>query len=394
MDWQNLLQSEIQDFIKTHHDADIRELALKKAPDASWPYALILDQIKVRQKAKIKSPDLYETDGFIFPNSDVFEQASSSPCANYKASMVGGGDVFYDLTAGVGVDGFAFARCFNSAVFVERDQKSAGILSHNSKCLGLEIAVLNQDAENAVSDIENADLVFIDPQRRDSGRKGFFAFEDCSPNILEFLPILSRKTKNLIIKASPLLDIEKGIETLKHVAQVHVVQWNKECKELLFVLDFERPQTSPEIIAVDLNDNGSVHKRFAFNLQDEKALDVECAMPEQYLYEPDPAFQKAGGYKSLAAEFDLKKLHPNTHLYTSDKNNDDFPGRVLKINNIVSVSRKALQIENADLAVRNFPLSVQDLRKKLKLSDGGNMRVYAVTLMDQTKKLIICDKLK
>lgn len=391
MGWRDLLKPDIQDFIKTHRDSDVRALAFKKAPDASWPYALILDQIKVHQKAKVKAYNLYESDGFIFPNSDLFEQASSSACANYKTYMFENRGCFVDLTAGAGVDGFTISRGFHQSVFVERDEVSAQLLTHNAACFGDNIVVVCDDAVDYVREMDMCDAVFIDPQRRGNGRKGFFAFEDCSPNIVQLLPVLRRKTRKLIVKASPLIDIERGIVTLKHVSEVHVVQWQRECKEVLFVLDFQCDVAIDhvEIIAVDLDDDGGVRKRFSYQLKDEKKALIEYGMPEHYLYEPDPAFQKSGGFKSFAVRFGLTKIHPHTHLYTACDIIPDFPGRCVAVEKIVPVHRRFLDVRNADLKIRNFPSTVQSLRKKLHLKDGGDHRVYAATLSDNSKKLII-----
>lgn len=394
MEWRDLLKPEIQDFIKSHHETDVRSLALKKAPDESWPYALIMDQIKVRQKAKFKTPDLYDTIGFIFPFSDLFEQASSLACAIYKTSIIGKGERFLDLTAGVGVDGFSFSKCFDEAVFVERDELHADLLSYNAECTGGNISVLCEDTLQYVHVMPACDLVFIDPQRREKGRKGFFVFEDCSPDVTQIIPILKNKTKKLLVKASPLIDLHQGILTLGSVSEVHVVQWCGECKEVLFLLDFERNIGPNDVLirAVDLDDFGVPGAIFSYRLGDESDCPINYSMPEKYIYEPDPAFQKAGGFKSMAMNFGLKKLHPNTHLYTSEMRLDGFCGRVYEIEGVVSVHRKSLKIHKADLKVRNFPSSVADLRKKLKLSDGGHHRVYATTLLDNAKKLVVCKK--
>lgn len=399
MSWRDLLKPEIQEFISAHHDSDLRSLALKKPPCDAWPYALIMDQIKVRQKAHIKTPNLYKTDGFIFPNSDLFEQASSYACSAYKTSLIEKGERFVDLTAGCGVDGFAFSSFSKDSVLVERERANAELLAHNACLMGEHVEVVHCDAESYVRDMREADTVFIDPQRRENGRKGFFAFEDCSPNIVDLLAVLQKKARKLIVKASPLVDIEYGIRALGSVVQVHVVQWQKECKEVLFVLDFssECAFDAVEIIAVDLNDNGGVQSQFSFALGAEKNADVEYRLPQSYIYEPYPAFQKAGGFKSMALAYGLKKLHPHTHLYTSGDVIDRFPGRCTEVCDVVAANRKFLKIggisiDRADVVVRNFPAKVHDLKKKLKLSDGGEHRIYASTLCNNQKKLILCKK--
>ncbi|PCJ97798.1 MAG: hypothetical protein COA45_08910 [Zetaproteobacteria bacterium] len=400
MDWRKLLQPDVQHFIKNHESDDVRVLALKKSPDASWPYSLILDQIKVRQKAKIKSPDLYETDGIIFPPNDVYEQASSSACAAYKASLVRGG-CFVDLTAGSGADSYQFAKRFNVGLLVEQDVTCADLLVHNIVALkhagavvcGLDVR--HGDAVDVIQGMEEpVDFIFIDPQRRESGRKGIYELSACSPDIISLLPVLKRKTQKMMVKTSPVLDIEKAVATLGSVTQVHVVQLHGECKEVLYLLDFLSPveRGDVKIVSVAIDSLGNVQQYFSYKMSDEKAAMPEYAMPKKYIYEPGPAFQKSGGFKSMALHFGTQKLHRHSHLYTSDSVREDFPGKRYEVLNVVSAKAKGLGIKKADLTLRNFPGTVRDLKKKLKISDGGCYRIFATTLCDETKKLVICHK--
>ncbi len=399
MEWQRLLDPDIQNFISDHAHDDVSQLALKKAPDAHWPYGLILDQIKVRQKAKIKSPDLYETNGFIFPLSSTYEQASSHVCAQYKKQLVSG-ENFVDLTTGSGIDAFAIAQNFTTSDMVERDEHSAALLRHNvavlqeKDVLKRPIDVHPIDANNYIRNMDEADLIYIDPQRRENGRKGLYDFTVCSPNIIEILPVLKCKAKKILIKASPFLDIESAIEQLQAVVQVHVVQWQNECKEVLYLLDCEKGgiENDPEITAVDLDNDGNVRHKFSYFLSREKNENIICCMPKKYIYGPGPAFQKAGGFKVMAAQYGVSKIHPNSQLYTADSPCENFPGKGYEVAGIYPVKAKDFPVKKADLAVRNFPSSVKDLRKKLKLQDGGHHRVFATTLSDGSKKLILCKK--
>lgn len=399
MEWQRLLDPDIQRFIRDHAHDDVRQLALKKAPDTHWPYGLILDQIKVRQKAKIKSLDLYETNGFIFPLNSTYEQASSSVCARYKAQLVSG-DVFLDLTTGSGIDSFKISKNFSSSVLVEKDEHSAGLLEHNvsvlqgAGVLNTSIDVHPVDAHDYIKSMDEVDVIYIDPQRRENGRKGLYDFFVCSPNIIEILPVLKRKAKKILIKASPFLDIESAIEQLGLVVQVHVVQWQNECKEVLYLLDCEEEgvQTDPKITAVDLDTDGNIRHKFSYLLSQEKNENIACSMPQKYIFEPGPAFQKAGGFKVMAAQYGVSKIHPNSQLYTAEKPCENFPGKCYEMIGIYPVKAKNIPFKKADLAVRNFPSSVKDLRKKLKLQDGGDHRVFATTLSDGSKKLILCKK--
>ncbi len=399
MDWKFLLSSEIQEFIKAHEGDDVKALALKKAPDLNCPYPLILDQIKVRQKANIKSPDLYETNGFIFPKNDLYEQASSQPCAVYKASLLAGGS-FVDLTAGCGADSFQISKNFVSSVLVERDEYSASLLEHNAKALlnscyiKSDISIKNIDAADYMQGMGYADSIFIDPQRRENGRKALYDFSACSPDITKLLPILKNKAKKILIKASPFLDIEKAIKQLGMVVQVHVVQWRGECKEVLYLLDCEDRNRcdESEIIAVNIDDTGSVKNRFSYFMSKEKALNIEFSKPLKYILEPSAAMQKAGGFKSIATHYRIKKIHPNSHIYTADFVPDNFVGKGYEVVGIYPAKAKSLPVKKADLVVRNFPMAVKDLRKKLKLLDGGEYRIFATTLRDGNKSLILCAK--
>ncbi|PCJ03199.1 MAG: hypothetical protein COB14_00245 [Alphaproteobacteria bacterium] len=400
MGWQKLLQLDVQQFIKNHECDDVRSLALKTPPDPSWPYSLILDQIKVRQKARLKSLELYETHGIIFPINDVYEQASSSACAAYKASLVNG-ERFVDLTAGSGADAYAFAKRFKSGVLVERDEACAALLEHNVDVLDKvykaagELTVHHGDAAAYVQGMSDVDFAFIDPQRREGGRKGIYDLSACSPDIISLLPVLKSKAQRVIVKTSPVLDIEKAIVSLGSVTQVHVVQWQGECKEVLYNLNFSSSVKNEdvEIVAVDIDSSGKVQQRFSYKISDEKNAALDYAMPKKYIYEPGPAFQKSGGFKSMALAFSVQKLHQHSHLYTSDDICMNFPGKRYEVVDVVSVKAKGLGVKKADLTLRNFPGTVQMLRKKLKLSDGGCHRIFATTLCDETKKLIICNKL-
>lgn len=404
MRWEDLLTPEVQVFIKEHEKDDVRDLGLKKAPNKAWPYPLILDQIKVRQKAKLKTPDLYDTNGIVFPSSSTFEQASSSVCAIYKAGIAeSSGGLFVDLTAGCGVDSYHMAKGRSGAVLVERDEHSAALLKHNMEALkaadllDTQVDVLNVDAVDYVQDMGNVDLVFIDPQRREEGgRKGLYDLASCSPDITALMPVLSQKTKKLIVKTSPFLDIDKAVQQLGAVTQVYVVEWRGECKEVLYLIDFDNPVSLDDIsiTAVMLNDDGSVEKEFCYRAGDERRLDIsDCyGMPSGYIHEPGPAFQKSGGFKSIVKSYGVKKLHPNTHLYISGMPLNNFPGKSYKIIDIFPVKFRALPVVEVDLAVRNFPEQVKTLKKRLGLVDGGNHRVYATTTYDDKRRLVLCLK--
>ncbi len=389
-----LLLPKVQEFIKEHESEDVHQLALKKPPYVSWDYGIIIDQIKVRQKAKIKTPDLYETDRFIFPASNVFEQASSSACAIYKSNLVHGVS-FIDLTAGAGIDSYHIAKNFQSADIIERDRSSADLLKHNMALLANNITVHHCDAQEYLHNTNKVDFIFIDPQRREKGRKGIFDLSFCLPDVISLLPLLKEKSDRVMVKASPVLDIERAISSLQYVVQVHVVQWRGECKEVLYELDFASNMTPDNVIvtAVNIDDDGSILQKLGFKISDEKNAQIKYSMPQKYIYEPYPAFMKSGGFKSIAIQFNLDKIGINSHLYTSNKKQKNFCGKICEFIEIKPAKAKELNIKKADLTLRNFPSNIHDLKKKLKISDGGEYKIFATTLCNNEKKLIICKKI-
>lgn len=393
MDFQSLLDPEIQKFLAAHEGEDVAKLALKPLPNQNWDRTTLMDQIKSRQKARLKIPQWFENKNtLIFPNADLVEQASSAATALYKASIING-DTFADLTGGMGVDSWALSQSFNTGFCIEHNKDAATLLAHNLPQLCKNpINVLNQCAEDFVSGMKDVDLIFIDPQRRDDRSKGKFRFEDCSPGILKILPVLIEKAQKVIIKASPMLDIHQGIEQLGFVTEIHIVEKEQNCKELLFVLDSANLTTDPKIISVALDDEGKPETHFEYSFLAEKEIECDFAMPQTYLYEPGPAFMKSGGLKTLAARYNISKLHPHTHLYTSQDLKPGFPGRIFEIQGVHKAQANDIPAKKANLAVRNFPMSVESLRKKLKISDGGDMYYFACTLANGNKAILSCIK--
>lgn len=404
-----LLNKDIQTFIKAHAHDDVAALALKTPPKKDWPYALILDQIKVRQKARLKTPALCTIDGFIFPPPFLYEQASSESCAAYKAQITKDfSGSFIDLTAGVGVDSFALLKNFSSGTLIEKDTRNAEILCHNACIISKGLDVREDDAKTYVQSMlektNKINLAYIDPQRRNKGCKGLYDLEKCSPNILELLPDLEQIAHAVLIKTAPFLDIDKALLQINEALgkdkqiriDIHITQWQGDCKEVLYLLNFsaEPYPKGARLTAVDLDNDGNVHRNLSFFRGEEKNVRVHYAMPKigDYIYEPGPAFQKSSGYGMIATKFDMPKLHPHTHLYLAKEEKDNFPGKHYRISGIFPVKPKVLPIQAADIAIRNFPQTVQTLRKKLRLRDGGSHRLYAVTTCDEKHNLILCSR--
>ena len=379
--WQALLDPNIKAFMALHENSDVRDLALKKCPNPDWPYPLILDQIKARQKAAIKIPQWLKHEDIIFPSSSTLEQASSIATANYKASLIKG-KTFVDLTGGTAIDSYALSQNFESGTIIDADENTAALIKHNIGTLSPKsIKVEHDTAETFVTKMEKVDLALIDPQRRNENRKGLYKLKDCSPNIFELLKNI--KAETIILKTSPMLDINQGIEQLGCVEHVHVVELQGECKELLFILKPEKTAENIPITAVKIENDGDVLQSFTYTREAEQDINVKISKPLKNLYEPNPAFMKAGGYKSIADAYTLPKLHPHTHLYTSETHIQDFPGRSFEIIDTYHAQSKAIPFKKANLTVRNFPQDTATLKKKLKLKDGGNDYLFASTIADE-----------
>ena len=403
--WQNLSNPDIQNFIAAHAKDDVRNLALKKSPHPDWPYSLIMDQIKSRQKAAIKMPSWLAVSNIIFPPSDIIEQASSEATARYKSSLVSGKS-FTDLTGGSGLDSAVILDKFETARIIDLNPDNAAIIAHNIALLSdKNVTVENTSAEAFIQTMQPTDLALIDPQRREnkSGKRGLYKFEDCSPNIFDLLPTLKNKAQHIMIKTSPMLDIDQGIIQIEntglHVRDVHVVEWQGDCKELLFILTPDK-KAETQITAVAINDDGAPIRSFTFTRTEENMAHCPIAAPTKYLYEPSPAFMKAGAFNLMATQYGLHKLHHATHLYSGDALATDFPGRIFEITQSLPVNKKAIKphITNgkANIAVRNFPMRPPELAKKLGLKDGGDDYLFACKTQTESKEqnaLLLCKKL-
>lgn len=385
---------ELSAYIRAHRNDDVRQLALsdQKRLGDSLNYAL--NQISGWQKAKEKIPSWSEIDDLVYPPHLSMEQCSSERTAAYKATLVQG-ETFADLTGGLGVD-FAFiARNFKQATLVERNPELCEIASHNLPLLGLPHAkVVNGDGIDYLNRMEPVDVIFIDPARRDQQGKKTVSIADCEPNLLEVLETLRTHAKKILIKYSPMLDITLAVKELKNVESVHIVSVDNECKELLFLLSEEATE-KPQFHCVNLSKKGET--RYTFTMEEERNATIrQAGSIGKYLYEPYSSLMKAGAYKSLCQRFPVEKLAVSSHLYTSDNLIEAFPGRAFRVINTFTLNKKEVKehlggITKANIAVRNFPLSANELRNKLKIKEGGDIYLFATTHMEK-RLVIMCEK--
>jgi len=396
---QHILQPEIQQFIREHEQDDVRNLVLKQPEFQGVSMALIADQINGRRKAKDKLPAFYQRSDILYPPSINMEQCSSQRTAEFKIKLVAAQEVplgrAADLTGGFGVDSWSLSRAFAFVDVVEQDENILSIARHNHHTLGA--TNLTYHVTDATTFLTSAqpiyDFIFVDPSRRTSGDKKVFKLSDCSPDVVSLQDLLFQRCTHLLVKTSPLLDLDAGLRELKFVRSIIVVSVEDECKEVLF---FSQKGFSgdPEIVTVNLK---AVIDTFSFYGAEEKNAIISWSEPLTYLYEPNASILKAGAFKITASRFGLLKIQPNTHLYTSAQLVSDFPGRIYKVQAFVKNDPKTILPYFPDgrgnVAVRNYPLRADELKKKSGLQDGGQK--YLLGFSGSHKKyLAVADRLK
>lgn len=398
------ISPETQLFIREHSSDDVRALALqaKKYPDIDMPTAIT--QIAGRQVAAEKIPSWREMEEIWYPKHLSLEQCSSETTARYKARLFQG-DSLTDLTGGFGIDCSFLAAGFKSATYVERQEELCEIAAHNFPILNLNhINVRNEDGVAYLQTMSPVDCIFLDPARRNEHGGKTVAISDCEPDVAGLEELLLSKAKRIMVKLSPMLDLSLALKELKHTQEVNILSVNNECKELLLLLGQEAPteQAPPEEIPIrcaNLFTKGAQEEQhFAFTREQEQHS--QCTYTDSlgdYLYEPNASLLKAGAFRSVAAAYSVRKLHPNSHLYTSDTFIGNFPGRIFRIVNQCSFNRKEAKesladLKKANVTVRNFPATVAELRKRLHLTEGGDTYLFASTLNDGRKVIIRCEK--
>ncbi|WP_167482590.1 class I SAM-dependent methyltransferase [Bacteroides caecimuris] len=398
------ISPETQLFIREHSSDDVRALALqaKKYPDIDMPTTIT--QIAGRQVAAEKIPSWREMEEIWYPKHLSLEQCSSETTARYKARLFQG-DSLTDLTGGFGIDCSFLAAGFKSATYVERQEELCEIAAHNFPILNLNhINVRNEDGVAYLQTMSPVDCIFLDPARRNEHGGKTVAISDCEPDVAGLEELLLSKAKRIMVKLSPMLDLSLALKELKHTQEVHILSVNNECKELLLLLGQEAPteQAPPEEIPIrcaNLFTKGAQEEQhFAFTREQEQRS--QCTYTDSlgdYLYEPNASLLKAGAFRSVATAYSVRKLHPNSHLYTSDTFIENFPGRIFRIVNQCSFNRKEAKesladLKKANVTVRNFPATVAELRKRLHLTEGGDTYLFASTLNDGRKVIIRCEK--
>lgn len=387
-----ILHQSIQDYIAVNLRIDVNKLVLKSQLFENVENRELAIQISGKVKSKAKLPTWFQTKGIIYPVKISIEQTSSEQTAAYKASLVSGENLI-DLTGGFGVDDYYFSKQFESIFHCEINEELSQITAHNFNQLGVgNCKFYCGDGMQFLQDTElSFDCIYVDPSRRSDVKGKVFLMSDCLPDIPNNLDLLFSKTNIILMKTSPLIDLSQGLKELKSVKEIHAVAVKNEVKELLWI--FEKGwEGSVEIKTINLLPEEN--QVFNFTMEEENNS-FQLDYPKKYLYEPNSAIMKSGGFNQVAVKFGLGKLHQHSHLYTSDEL-IDFPGRVFRIMEILDYNTKELKKQfggaKANITTRNFPLKVEEIRKKLKVKDGGNTYLFFTTNAENKKQVLVCEK--
>ncbi len=389
---KHILLQDVQDFINDHLKSDLHKLILKGTPFDEISIQEIANQISCKKKSEKKLPSWYQNNTIYYPSKISVEQSSSEKTASYKSTLIEGRNLI-DLTGGFGVDSFYFSKVFEKVTYCEIDKTLSSIAAHNFEQLKTKnIQIISK---NGIEYLEKSkdifDVIYIDPSRRTSDQRKVFFLEDCQPNIIENIDLLFSKTKSILLKTSPMLDMTNAINSLKFVKEIHVVGINNEVKELVFLLEKEHRNT---VLIKTINFTKERSEKFNFIYNQQSSSNYH--EPQTYLYEPNATILKSGGFHELSDQLNIFKLHQHSHLYTSEKLMN-FPGRKFKIIQITSYDKKKITSlipsKKANISTRNFRKTVAQIKKELKIIDGGGHYLFFTTNIHNRPICIHCIKI-
>jgi len=375
-------------FITTHLKEDTKQLRLKFSKKTDLPYSFLINQIEARQKLAYKNPSWSNNPNLVFPKKLSIEQSSSEITANYKTQIVKG-NTLIDLTGGLGIDSFNFSKVFKHVTYTELDETLCLIAERNKTALELtNIDVIHGDSLDILQELNTFDLIYVDPARRDQGKK-LVSLQDCFPNVVSSLDLLIQHSNQVLIKASPFLDIRKGVEELRFVKEIHVVSVKNDCKELLFLLE-NNYKDKPIIFTTNYLSNTKT-ETLSTSYPDE--FNSRIGEVKEYLYLPNSAIMKAAIFGKLSNSFDLDKLHPNSNVYTSNIMLNNFTGRKFRVINTHPPYKQKFKGEYLNIITRNFKQKPEEIKKKLKCKDGGARYLFATTNNMNKSIFILCEKI-
>ena len=389
----SILNQEVQDFILSNLNTDVSKLLFKSSPFKDITVQELVEQIEAKKRCKMKLPTWHNEQNIYYPNKLNIEQTSSEITAEYKSKLVSGISLI-DITSGLGIDSFYFAKEFKNVVSCELNQNLSKIAKHNFKKLNANnINVKNEDGIDYIKSSHTIfDCIYVDPSRRHDSKGKVFFLIVFLPNIPEHIDMLFKHSNTILIKVSPMLDISMGISELEHVKEVHIVAVQNEVKELLFLLELNYIQDL-KIETINIINEKAQH--FSFNKKEELEANSKLSQPLAYLYEPNSALLKSGAFNLISEKLSISKLHKHTHLYTSNKL-VEFPGRSFRIDSILDFNKKQLKSifkgKKMNIATRNFPITVEELKKQFKINDGGDVYAFFTTNCNDSKIVILTSK--
>ena len=383
-------------FIAEHEKDDIFALKLNYRNNSEIDIELAIRQIIGKQKVKSKVPLFYNNEDILYPLQLSLEQSSSESTAKYKSGLCEG-NTLIDLTGGFGVDCCFMSERFRQVTYIECQAELCELALHNFKALERKnINVIHTETEKFISEMEQVDWIFIDPARRSSSGKKVVLLSDCEPDVSLLSALLLEKATRVMIKLSPMMDITAALRELPTTSEIHIISVENECKEVLLILD-QTVCDNKKIKTINLTKN-KISQTFEYDLNEESVAEVTfTSAMEKYLYEPNAAVMKSGAFKLIGNRFNLLKLHTNTHLYTSTELSLQFPGRIFEVVKTWGTSKKEMKelsqrLPKANITTRNYPNSVEELRKKLKIKDGGDTYLFACTMANEQKVMVECKK--
>jgi len=389
----DLLKPDVQRFIYENTGTDISKLALQKNPFPEINFKEILNQIESRTKSKEKLPTWFNKINILFPSKISVEQTSSEKTAAYKTKLVSG-DSLIDLTGGFGIDAFYFSNKIKSIVHCESNTELSEIVKHNfNQFEKHNIECISDESEEILKKLNKKfDWIYIDPSRRNDIKGKVFLLKDCSPNVPELLEVYFKYTNKILLKTSPILDISAGINELKNVKEIHIVAVENEVKEILWLLEKNHQSTIKVICSNLVND---AVEKFEYDLPSNS--DATYSLPLKFLFEPNASLMKSGSFDEISQQFGIDKLHQNSQLFTSNELKP-FCGRVFEIKNQFIYSKENMKLflanTKANVTTRNFPVTVDEIRKKWKIKDGGKIYCFFTTALDNHKIVLLCNKIK
>ena len=389
-----LLTLKIQDYINQNIGVSLSKLALQKNPFPEVEWIEILKQIEAKTKAKDKLPLWFETENIIYPAKISIEQTSSEKTAHYKTTLISG-ESLIDLTGGFGIDDFYFATKIKQVAHCEINAALSSIVKHNLEQLKVSNihCYVGDSKETLIKLNQKWDWIYIDPSRRSDAKGKVFMLQDCLPNVPENLDFYFTHSDKILIKTAPLLDISSALSELKNVKTIHIIALENEVKELLWEI---HKDYQGEILIKTVNLTKETIEDFEFVLGN-NTIEPIFGPPKKHVYEPNSAIMKSGGFDEVALRYNLEKLHKHSHLYTSDTL-ISFPGRVFEITKVIPYNKAEMKAElmnsKTNITTRNFPETVENIRKKWKIKEGGTTYCFFTTVENNNKIVLICNKIQ